>query len=413
MKLIREFSHFDAAKVLSVVVVILSFMSTPFITPDLIGPIYRPITLLLMGVLMWQLIRMRNIPIDNWDRLILSLVAISLLQGILVFLFYFEREGGTGLRSYLGFSLKYLLLLPVGWLLKRNYRFFLKVFWFPNLIIILLAIVLFFLLLGGIMLPYIEFSPDGRPHYFFYIGATNSVFNFGSSFFIRTAGFTDEPGRLALILTFLLVLNEFTFKKAFNRLILTICGFFTFSMAFIITIVPIAIYWYKIRLFKLVSLLKMLPVVLAPIVTYNVYVDDAVKADVHLAMEGLIYKRFESDGDGGFEGDSRSDHISFHLAALKKYPILGMYGAGESEFAKYQISSPTFLGNMARNGIIFDLLYYLPFFVLFYKFGSKSRYWLFISIGLNFLQRPGLEHMFFLIVCSLLYYSPNFAKENA
>ena len=399
--------------VLSVIVVILSFMSTPFITPDLIGPIYRPITLLLMGVLMWQLIRVGNLSLDDWDRLILSLVAISLLQGILVFLFYFEREGGMGLRSYMGFALKYLLLLPVGWLLKRNYSFFLKAFWYPNLAIILLAIVLFFLLLGGIMLPYIEFSPDGRPHYFFYIGATNSVFNFGSSFFIRTAGFTDEPGRLALILTFLLVLNEFTFKSVFNRLVLTICGFFTFSVAFIVTIVPIVIYWYKIRLFKLVSLLKMLPLVLALILAYNVYVDPSIKADVDLAMEGLIYKRFESDGDGGFKGDSRSGNIPYHLAALAKYPILGMYGVEESEIDKYQISSPTFWGNMARNGIIFDLLYYSPFFVLFYKFRRKYRYWLFIAIGLNFLQRPGLEHMFFLIICSLIYYSPKFTREDA
>ena len=58
--------------------------------------------------------------------------------------------------------------------------------------------------------------------------------HFGDIYFIRIAGFCDEPGQLALIITYLLVLNEFTYKKNANRIFLSVAAFFTFSAAFFI-----------------------------------------------------------------------------------------------------------------------------------------------------------------------------------
>lgn len=402
----------DVVKVLSIMTVLLSFLSTPYITPDLIGPIYRPISLGIMALLTYSLIIKGKQHYDEWDKTIFILIGVSLLHGSLLFLFYIEEEGWMGLRTYIGFALKYLLLIPVCSLLKKNYVFFLKVLWYSNLTIVILAILLFFLLLGGVSLPFIEFSPDGRPHYFFYIGATNSIVNFGSSFFIRTAGFTDEPGRLALMLSFLLVLNEFTFRKNVYRILLALAGFFTFSVAFIITSIPIIIYWIKIQLFKPIVVVKSLITFFFLMFICNMVISQELSDDIDLAMDGLIFKRFESDGDGGIQGDSRSDNIPFHVDALLKYPLLGMSGKEESEMDKYRIGSPSLIGNMARNGIVFDLIYYIPFFLLLYKFRTNYRYWLFGGLGLNFLQRPGLEHMFFLIVCSLIYHSSKYAENE-
>ena len=410
--LIRNSTRISVVKVLSILTVLLSFLSTPFITPDLIGSIYRPISLLIMVLLIYSLIIIGKQQYDEWDKIVCILIGISLLHGSLLFLFYCDEEGGMGLRTYIGFALKYLLLIPVCWLLKKNYTFFLKVLWYPNLIIIILSIFLFFLLLGGVLLPFIEFAPDGRPHYFFYIGATNSITHFGSSFFIRTAGFTDEPGRLALMLSFLLVLNEFTFRKNVYRVILILAGFFTFSVAFIITTLPIIIYWIKIHLFKSIVLVRGFITSFLLILFCNIFISQELSNDIDLALDGLIFGRFESDGDGGIHGDSRSENIPFHIDALFKYPILGMSGKEESEMGKYHIGSPSLIGNMARNGIVFDLIYYFPFFFLSYKFRTANRHWLFIALGLNFLQRPGLEHMFFLIVCSLIYHSSKYAENR-
>lgn len=401
---------FKATYVLSVLAVILSFMSTPYITPYLLGPIYIVVSSLILLILMFAFIFYGGLAkSDNWNKLICLLVCIAITQGAILFLYYVSEEGINGLRYGIGSAAKYMMLLPICWLIKKHYNLFLNLLWYSNCIIILFAILLFFLFLFGIELPYIEFSPDGRPHYFFYIGATNVILSFGNYIIIRTAGYCDEPGQLALVLTYLIILNEFTFKKNLNRIFLVIAGFFTFSFAFFITLVPIIIYWIKIGLLRVKNLVKLSIFFIIIIEGINLFlISRDMKEDIDVAIETLIFNRFEIGEDGKMKGDNRSVEFSNHLEALKKYPILGAIGKGQDECEKYRLSSPTFIGAMAYNGIIFSMLYYLPYFFLFYKYKSDYKYWLFICIGLNFLQRPGLNNMFHLIICSLIYYSSKY-----
>lgn len=393
---------------------LLSFMSTPFITPYLIGSIYQPITLLLIAGLFIPVIRYPRLSLDAWDKLIMVLMGITLLHAGLIFVAYIDQNGFAGFRADLGLFMKYLMLIPFGWLLKHNYRYTLNAFWYTNLVIILLAILLFFLLLGGIPLPQIEFSPDGRPHYFFWIGASNMMVEFGSHLFIRTAGFTDEPGRLALILSFMIVLNEFTYKKNSYRILFLISGFFTFSMAFFVTLFPVVVYWIKVKIITLRTTIKTLILSLAVLGAIGFSLPDELKDNASEAFYYWVLYRFETDGSGRLKGDNRSDKLDHHLAALAKYPLLGINGVPDSEYKKYLLDHPTFIGNMARNGILFDFIYYTPVLFLLLQFGRSPRRWLFFCLGLNFLQRPGLDSMFFLMICSFIYYHKNFElNENS
>lgn len=389
---------------LCVVCNIIILCSTPYITPYLV-PHYQLIIgggLLLLSYLVEKYVT--NYTFDTWNRIILFCIIMSVLHGLLTYLFYFSENGMEGYRNMVGLILKYALLFPVGVLLKKRYHFFLGVIWYVNLIIITLSIILFFLCLNGIPLPYIEFSPDGRPHYFFYIGATNVLLEFGDFIFIRIAGFCDEPGRLALILTYLLVLNEFTYKKNIFRFFLTFAGVLTFSAAFFITYVPIVIYWFLIGLGNLKKMLLTIALIMtAYFMGGMLKLDVELKDSIDNAVESLIINRFEQDRRGDFNGDNRSASIEMQIRGFCYNPIVGILGKGGDPQNEYELTDPTFFSNMARYGI-FDLFFYSPFIYLFLLYIKKKEFLLFTAIGLNFLQRPGLEHMFFLVVLTLIYY---------
>ncbi|MBQ0141498.1 MAG: hypothetical protein KBT06_01645, partial [Prevotellaceae bacterium] len=259
--------------------------------------------------------------------------------------------------------------------------------------------------------PHIEFSPDGREHYFFYIGSSNHIFEFGERVYIRTAGYCDEPGRFALVLTYLLALNEFTYKKNYIRILLCVAGFLTFSAAFFITLVPIIYYWiiHNIINRKAVIISGLLGAVV--VFVYLQTVENEIQENISDAFETMVSSRFEIRGDGKFQGDNRSEAMDTQLEAFLHSPILGNLGKGVEFESKHKIWTPTFLSGMAHYGL-FSLGFYLPFVLLMMKYRKTSKKWLFIAIGLNFLQRPEIEHMFFLTVLSLIYYIQYFERPE-
>lgn len=378
--------------------------STPYITPYLI-PKYQLFTGLGLLVLLYvsfkyiQHFSIRNI----WDKIIVFSIFVSFCHGLLTYCFYFDENGLEGYRNAIGYTLKFLLLFPVGILLRFNYDCFLKIFFAINNIIIVLAIVLFFLSLSGVFLPYIEFSPDGREHYFFYIGATNVILEFGSSIFIRTAGFCDEPGQLGLVLTYLLVVNEFTYKSSFNRILYCIAGLLTFSAAFFITLVPIIIYWFyvfKVSLFRCLAVL--FSIVFLSTFSFS-FIDSELQDSIEMASDRLIFERFEQDRHGKFGGDNRSSSIKYQIEGFMHNPLVGVTGMSEDKLAKYELYNPTLFTNIARHGI-FDILFYVPFLYLLVIFRKRKEVLLFLAIGINFFQRPGITQMFFLVALTLIFY---------
>lgn len=397
---------------------IIILCSTPFITPYLI-PHYSLVVAILL-ILLYVGEKRKNIWYgkDLWTTTIINCIVCVIIHGLLTFLFFIDEEGIMGIRNALGMSMKYVLVLLTISLIKCNYNFFHSVFWRIHIVIIVFAILLFVLCFIGLYPPYIEFAPDGREHYFFYIGSTNQMVEFGEKVFIRIGGFCDEPGRLALVLTYLLVLNEFTYKKNIIRILLCVAGFLTFSAAFFITLVPLLIFWNIQKIVNLRVIFSSLIIGIFASIVFVKSVDPEIQENINDAVDIFITNRFQKGSDGKFHGDNRSEALDLQFEAFVRSPIVGVLGKGPAYELRQHIGVPTFVSGLARYGL-FDLLLYMPF-VLLYKNFRKTKYkWLMIAIGINFLQRPELEHMFFLVSLSLVYYnslfdqSEMFAKKDA
>lgn len=377
--------------------------STPYITPYLIPGYSVVVAILLCSLIVLETkmgIKFRD---DLWTKCIKICIGFTILHGILTFVIFFDEYGFIGIKTAFGVSMRYIFVLLSIPLIRHHYKRYHSVLWIINIIIIILSIFLFFLCFLGIDPPNIEFSPDGRPHYFFYIGSSNAIFYFGDRFFIRIAGYCDEPGRLAQILTYLLVLNEFTYKKSAIRILLCFAGLLTFSAAFFITIVPIVIYWIKRKIINSgVILLSLFIGIMVSVISLK-SLDSGVRDSVDEAFNSLVINRFVMGSDGKFHGDNRSEAIGEQLECIMSSPLVGVMGKGDDYVVQHHIFTPTIFSTFARYGI-FGLLFYFPFIILYKGYRKTAEKWLFIAIGLNFLQRPDLEHMFFLIVITLYYY---------
>lgn len=390
---------------------IIILCSTPFITPYLIPHYSLVIAILLILLYVGEKRTQIWLGEDLWTNTIIYCIVCIIIHGQLTFLFFVDEEGIMGIRNALGMSMKYVLVLLTISLIKCNYNLFHSVFWRIHIVIIVLAILLFVLCFIGIYPPYIEFAPDGREHYFFYIGSTNQMVEFGEKVFIRIGGFCDEPGRLALVLTYLLVLNEFTYKKNTIRILLCCAGFLTFSAAFFITLVPLCIYWNIQKIVNLRVIFSSLFIGIFASIIFVKSVDPEIQENINDAVDIFITNRFQKGSDGKFHGDNRSEALDLQFEAFARSPIVGVLGKGPAYELRQHLGVPTFVSGLARYGL-FDLLLYMPF-VLLYTNLRKTKYkWLMIAIGINFLQRPELEHMFFLVSLSLVYYRSLFAQSE-
>jgi hypothetical protein len=381
---------------------IVGVLSTfPYIIWYLFGKYYILFSTLisvLLFISVFYVYRKEKLPIDNW-----LIILIFFWVSIFVYSFFntIQNADFYGIRRFLGVSFKILMIISIVLLFKIKgvYNYCLNIFFKLNILILLLSLILFFLLFSGIEIEPIRFIKiDNRMHNFYWIGATNAVFNFNTTI-IRIAGFADEPGAFAMILTYLLIINEFTYKNNFYRIILSIGGIFTFSVAFVITFFPILLYW----LIKPIITMKHIAFV-ALVVGIAVVIVSNKFPDISDAVEKLTINRLERTDDGSIKGDNRSWAIPLQLEAFEKYPLFGT-GINPELVQKYELSQPSFFSFLGTWGIYGYLFFYIPYLFLLFQWIHKKEVLLFLAIGLIFFQRPGIEDTFILFCFTLIYYS--------
>lgn len=389
---------------------ILSFMilfsSNPYITHYLFGPFYAVVSgglsLLLLCVVVLDY--KGKMPWDNCSSVWGIFLAAFILYGIIMFV----TSGNIyDIRKSIGIFTKIVFVYSTLLILQRHYNQYLSFLFKSNVVIILLSIVLFFILIFGVDMPYLTFTKaDNRMHYFYWIGATNISINFGFARLIRIAGYADEPGAFALILSYLLVLNEFTYKSKGFRILFSIAGLLSFSMAFIISYVPIMLYWIcnKIISFKAVVSTLIIVFVIIGIISN---IDESIKE----TLDALLFKRFEISDDGTFEGDNRSFAFPIQLEGFMKNPILGV-GSDPEIALTYKLGYPSVISYLTTHGLYGLCFFYLPFLYVVYKYRRSWKLLLLSSLALNYLQRPGIEDMFAMIVLSLIIYSKELFYER-
>lgn len=401
----RFFSfHFSTLELLLSFIIL--FSSNPYITHYLFGDSYVLISgglsFLLFGIVIADC--RGKMLLDYWT-IVWGVFLLSFV--IYGFVMYVYTGDLYDVRKSVGIITKLIFLYSTLLLIRRFYNQYLFFLFKSNIYIIVLSILLFSLLLGGISIPVFAFTKlDGREHLFYWIGATNVLFDFGFTKIIRIAGFADEPGAFALILSYLLVLNEFTYQNKKYRLICTIAGLLSFSMAFIISYIPILFYWLHKKIILLKTGVKLL-FCSAVVIWISANADE----NIGKTIDALLFERFQVSESGTLKGDNRSNAFSVQLEGFVQNPILGV-GTNPDYISLYQLGAPSLVSYLTTHGIYGLLFFYIPVICIVFKFRNSWKLLLLFSLALNYLQRPGIEDMFAMVVLSLIFYSNKYFSNE-
>lgn len=397
-------------KFLCWICLIITFSSFPYIGNYLFGPFY---TLISAGLILTLAIIVIPKYFDNsiispkskewfWVWIIYLLAVFS--YAIILFL----REGTLfDLRRFAGFLIKFLFVISASILIIKNSQFvflFLK----ANYIIAVLSILLFFLLVLGFDLPFFSFTKiDGRDHYFYFIGASNTLYNFEGVRALRIAGFADEPGAFAMMLNYFLFINEITLKSKKYRIVFSVAGFLTFSLAFYLTFSFFLIYWAISKIINLNSLLIGASVVtIVILIVNNFFPIEAIKK-----IFELFFSRFEyNESSGTYKGDNRSESFNLQWQGFQDHFAFGI-GDNLELKTDYELFNTSFLGFLANYGLYGAIFFLMPVYLIVSKYILKKEFILCLALLVSYLQRPGVEDMFSMLALSFIFFY-SFKKQQ-
>lgn len=379
-------------------------LAVPYIFWYLFGSLYIVVNIILVLVLFvstgYYFIK-KGLLLDRNDKLWLFVWSVYICTfAFYAFLMLILRNDLYEFRKWLGLSFKFLFLLSLVAILKEYFSQYLKRVFQVNVVIIVLSIILFFLLAFGTDLPMLTFTKiDTRPHFVFWIGATNIIFDFGGFYLIRIAGFADEPGWFALIITYLIVINEMTYGSSKLRLILLFGGLLTFSLAFYLTIPIFGIFWITKRILNI----RIVPIIGSIIVVF-IALGQIKEFKPIFKMFTVFAERFEKGDGGKYKGDNRSQSFPVQINAFLSHPVFGV-GTDPAELKKIRSGDPSFFSYLAMHGIWGMVFLYLPVYLLIALNLKKKELILLIAIFINYFQRPGIEDMFSIMALTIIFYA--------
>lgn len=390
-----------------------------FLTRPYLGYVFLPNTYCILAAAITIFVLIFSFKYAEFDRndrifiLVWLLWAMSTIIFAYVQTYLLENASLLELRKAIGKSFKVLYVIAVIILIKKNYSFFLKCLYGINFIILFFSVILFFLLLSGYHVNHWRTPIRESIHLFylndgFFIGASNIVKQLSHGVFIRISGFSDEPGALALIIINLIILNEFTYKSKAINFILLAAGIFTFSIAFVISIILIYLYWLIASKKKIVFVLTSGLLIIALISFYQFFANQKVQN----AVDAFFISRFQAD-DTTFsikgEGRIRSLYEGHSINAFMDNPF---WGLGTEKAIRMKATITNIVTELAMYGLFGFFLFYLPFYYLVLKNIKRIEVLLLVILFINFLQRPGIYELFPMVIITLLNYSHLFEKKT-
>jgi hypothetical protein len=339
------------------------------------------------------------------------------LIGYILYALTHINDNGREVRVFIAFSNKLILLYIGIMIINFNYIKFMDKYCRISNIMILLSIILFFLLLTGLY-PYepslIDFETNNDiPHYNFLLGTTNVLIKIGKTQVIRMAGWMEEPGALALLITYLLIINELIFHSKVQRFFYIISGLLTFSMAYIISLFLMFPLFFK-DIFRITNCLyvyikkkyffiSIIPIIILAVVIYKTSILSSQHKSYNQYSSAFGFlseytlSRFTYDPDKkSLSGDNRY---------YKKVTINNIWFGDGEEFGD-ATSIPTII---QRRGIIPFLFCYFPVFFLaleiILKVGFKRGKWFSLIILANIMQRVTVDNLYIMILWTVIYFS--------
>jgi hypothetical protein len=364
----------------------------------------------------------KYISLKKSDQTWLIVWMFPLIGFILYALAHIYGDGGE-IRVLIAFVSKYVILTLGVIVIRSCYINFVRQYLFICHIMIVLSVILFFLLVFGAFsfTPELVFENEEQPHYNFLLGNTNVWTKIGKTQVIRIAGWMEEPGALALLITYLLMINELLFQSKWQRILLHIAGLLTFSMAFILSILFLFPLWWngalmmterlycyfkKKYLFKNICLIGIVFIILINIVQIFSMELSLENSKSALAFQ-LMYtiRRFSYDPEKGtLRGDNRF-YIEREIDNI-------WFGDGEktADVASLQAI-------IEKNGIIPVIFFYTPIVFLtiqiFIKIGHRRGKWFIMIIWANLIQRPYIDNLYLMVLWTVVYFALDNKKNFA
>lgn len=383
-------------------IVTVTFFSDPYIWFKAFTSDYRLINIVLIGMSsIYILLKLMKKKV-TWGRRDWIWFGSFLIVFLFMLIHGAVFSDSAQIIQSIGYLLKVLFMFNVLYFIKNHGLKLIDVLFKFNLFMIAGAVVLFFLLLVGINLPYIMFSQGDTgmlvdTNWLYPLGIIMDKYEIGSFIFSRANGMTDEPGQLALLITWLLILNELTIKSKVYRKYLIIGGLFTFSLAYFFSLILFSIYF----IFKIEYVPKVITYS-ATSITIILISFSLVPENIQSIVKATTVERLQaSETSSGkrFKGDNRSEALVTYFEMLKDDDSL-LFGYGFSESEKKGASRL-----FAQFGFVGLMLIYLPVFVLLFskELQLKDKYLILIII-INFIQRPGIHFIFQMMVLTLIFY---------
>lgn len=376
----------------SILLVSVIFFTAPFFTTTLfLGqqfyyPVVAFIQIALLGLFLLKYFNYPNnnyIPTFYFFIFLLALI-LYITVGIAHAVMGFQSEM---LRFTLGLAYKFFLVFILLTNMRGNPNLFIKNFLLAVTIMSLFSIIVSIALALNIW-PFgyslIEYS-ETKTVYNFYISSSSSVRDYGGVVIPRIAGWLDEPGSFALVLTFSIIINEITLKNKNYRTIYFIAGFFSFSLAFYISSILFLFYYLWIK--KNYTPIFLVLILIAILVSLQNYLRSVLP--FLFSMIDLTFSRFNFDSSSGtFVGDNRFAGTNITSNILFGEGLLG--------------GRDSVIGEINNNGLIGLIAGYIPIFTAFWLSLSNKEIrpysFLLLIIFANYMQRPALEKIFLLLL---------------
>jgi hypothetical protein len=314
---------------------------------------------------------------------------------------------GREIRGLIGFVVKYISLFSGMIAIRYCYMGFVKRCFMIYELMILLSVLLFFMLVTGLF----SFSPEAiefenRTNWNFFLGNTNVWWRLGGTQVIRIAGWMEEPGALALLITYLLLINELTFHSKWQRIFLHFAGFLTFSLAFYISVILLLPIWWNNKTskrsflqIKKKKILSSFFVICIIIIATIFFVSFSLKKSdsAFVSMTEHSFERFSYDPEkGSLKGDNR----------FYKEKKINNIWFGDGMIVP-DVTSPKAV--IQCYGIIPAILLYIPILLLtikiIIKIGFRKGIWFSSVIWANLMQRPAVDNLYIMTFFTLIYFA--------
>jgi hypothetical protein len=261
----------------------------------------------------------------------------------------------------------------------------------------------FFLGIFGLIGPFTTdgtLGVDGRAISNFFFTYSTSIMTMPSFTFIRVAGFFDEPGTFAYYITFALLTNKlYSYSKSLEW-VLIVTGLFTFSLAFIITLMFYYFIFYNpFRSFKTLFIFIVPFAFIVLFLAYGDRSESEIGQMIHKTTIGRLYTDEKASGQL-FVGDNRSELFGISWNAFTDSPLIG-HGESVNENVRSKYYDARLGANLfyplAIHGILGAPILFLAYIYLTYLVFVHPRKrdrvamgaWLIMFI--NFLQRPSVH----------------------